>query len=664
MAIPPRASHTPSMDPAQRFRHRRDAAAGERDRFARRASRVSNLRLAVFAAGIGVLVWAELQPEHGGLATAIFALAVVAFLALVAIHARLQSRERRAGELAAVNQEALARLSRDWDGLPEVPAGGPPRHPYSHDLDIFGHGSLARLLAATGTGVGRDRLHDWLLGPAPAEEIRSRQAAVRELVPELEYRQSVQVAGRLAGDPEPGALDAFLDWAESEPWLLRRPALLWLARILPIATAVLAVLHLRGPIARPWWILTLAAATGLLGWLGKELHRRMAAASIGEAGLRHYAGLVGMIQDASFDAPALRRIRSDLSGDCDARKELDRLGWLSELADLRHGGIFYVLVAIPTLWDFHVLWALERWKERAGRHVRDWADAVARMDALCALAGPAHDEPGWSFPELTDEPRYVAEDLAHPLLPPDERVANDVEIGPPGTFLMVTGSNMSGKSTLLRAIGVNAVLAEAGGPVCATSMRLPPLELRTSMRVEDSLERGVSLFMAELQQLKRVVDAADALGPAAAPRGGAAAGPVAAEDRPGAGEDKPVAAEGGPVAAEDGPDAGSSGAPSSGRVLLYLLDEVLHGTNSAERQVAIREVLGHLLERRAIGAISTHDLALADTEPLASAVDPVHFRETVHPEGHEPPMTFDYRLRPGVATSTNAMKLVRLVGLA
>lgn len=601
------------MDPAQHFRHRRDAAAAERDDLARRASRVSNLRLAVFGLGVGALVWAELQPEYGGWALALFAAALVAFVALIVLHSRLEERERWAATMTAVNDESLARLRRDWDGLPEVSATSPRGHPYAHDLDVFGHGSLARFLATTGTAVGRERLHDWVLAPAPADEVRTRQDAVRELVPELEYRQTIQVSGRLAGDPEPGALDAFLDWAESEPWLLRRKPLLWAARLIPLATVVLAVLHVQGALARPWWILTLAAGTALLGASTKRIHRLMAGASFGEAGIRHYAGLVGRIQDGEFSSDALREIRSALTDRCDARRELERLGWLIELAEMRHGGIFYVVVAIPTLWDFHVLWALERWKARAGGHVRDWVDDVARMDALCALAGPAHDEPGWSFPEMVDGERIEAKGLAHPLLGPDERVANDVEVGPPGTFLMVTGSNMSGKSTLLRAIGVNAILAEAGGPVCADSLRLPALDLRTSMRVEDSLERGISLFMAELQQLKRVVDAADAM-----------------EDR----------------------------------ILLYLLDEVLHGTNSAERQVAIREVLGHLLERRAIGAISTHDLALADAEPLAGAVVPVHFQETVHPEGHEPAMTFDYRLRPGIATSTNAMKLVRLVGLA
>ncbi|MFW5947241.1 MAG: MutS-related protein, partial [Gemmatimonadota bacterium] len=543
-----------------------------------------------------------------------------------------------------VNDEGEARLRRDWDRLPPVPDAGPPDHPYARDLDIFGHGSVARLLATTGTTPGRQRLHRWLLEPAPADEVPSRQAAVEELAGQLDYRQQIQVSGRLAGDPEPAALEAFVEWAESGPWLVRRKVLLWTARLVPLATAVLAVLQARGVVARPWWLVTLVLGGALAARFGGRLHRHMAGASLGDAGMQHYAELVGRIQEADARSPMLRSIRDDLNTDCDARRELERLGWLTGLAELRHGGVFYVLINLPTLWDFHVLAALERWKARAGRHVRSWGDAVARLDALCALGAPLHDEPGWSFPELagtgnpgTDDPgaddpaddpgadgaRLVARGLAHPLLAPGERVANDVTVGPPGTFLMVTGSNMSGKSTLLRAIGVNAVLAQAGGPVCARSLRCPALTVRTSMRVEDSLERGVSLFMAELQRLKGVVDAADSR--------------------------------------VDDPDDGGD-APH--RILLYLLDEVLHGTNSAERQVAIREVLAHLLRRPAIGAISTHDLDLAEADPLASAAVAVHFRETVHPEGHDPPMSFDYRLREGIATSTNALKLVRLVGLA
>ena len=191
-----------------------------------------------------------------------------------------------------------------------------------------------------------------------------------------------------------------------------------------------------------------------------------------------------------------------------------------------------------------------------------------------------------------------------------------MEIGPPGTFLLVTGSNMSGKSTLLRAVGANVVLAQAGGPVCAEGLSLPPLELWTSMRVEDSLVEGVSLFMAELQRLREVVDAAR-----------------------------------------------KSRSDREGRHLLYLLDEVLQGTNTAERQIAARQILRHLLEEGALGAVTTHDLTLADAPDLRERARAVHFREEVHRAGGEPSLSFDYRLRPGLATSTNALELMEIVGL-
>jgi hypothetical protein len=611
-AVPPAPE---TVQPAEeRYRRRRDDATAERDALAARAGRISNARLVVFLAGIAVLVWAELRPETRALAYALFALALVAFLALIVVHSRVTARGRRAEELATINAEALARLERDWDRLPAGRERGPAGHPYAHDLDIFGHGSITRLLDTTGTGVGRSRLHRWLLTPAELDTARRRQEAVRELGPLLDFRQRLQVAGRLAGDPDRRTMDAFLDWAEAEPWLLRRPAVVWAARIVPIATIVLLGLQIDGVVGQAWWLIPLAIGLGIAMWVRRPTQRLLDRASLGDANLRDYAGLVQQIQEQEFAAPPLRAIRDALTAECDARVELERLGWLTELAELRHSGMFYMIIHFVTLWDVHVLWGLERWQLRAGRHVREWAEHVAEMDAASALSGLAGDEPGWSFPELADAgERFDAEGLAHPLLAAGERVPNDVAVGPPGSFLMVTGSNMSGKSTLLRAIGVNAVLALAGGPVCAARLRIPPLDVRTSMRVEDSLERGVSLFMAELQQLKRVVDAA--------------------------------------------------ATAHADRLLLYLLDEILHGTNTAERQVAVREVLAHLLEKPAIGAISTHDLELAAAEPLASAVEPVHFRETVHPEGHEPPMTFDYRLRPGVATSTNALKLVRLVGL-
>jgi DNA mismatch repair ATPase MutS len=259
---------------------------------------------------------------------------------------------------------------------------------------------------------------------------------------------------------------------------------------------------------------------------------------------------------------------------------------------------------------------LEWWQTRYGRFARAWFLALGKFEALCSLAAIAHDQPDWAMPEVdVSADRFHARKLGHPLLPCTTRVNNDVEVGPAGSCLLVTGSNMSGKSTLLRAIGVNAVLAEAGAPVCAEHLAMPPVVLATSMRIRDSLEDGVSFYMAELMRLKEIVDLA------------------------------------------------RNAKPRDNRSLLYLLDEILLGTNSRERHIAVVRVLHYLIQHGAIGAISTHDLDLANTEPLSGVCRSVHFRETLHDQHAKQPMTFDYILRPGIATTTNALKLLEIVGL-
>jgi DNA mismatch repair ATPase MutS len=284
-----------------------------------------------------------------------------------------------------------------------------------------------------------------------------------------------------------------------------------------------------------------------------------------------------------------------------------------ELAEVRFSPMLHGVLQLVFLWDFQVVRGLERWRTRTGVAVRGWLAALGEVEALAALATLRHDNPDWQFPEILEEgpARMEAASLGHPLLPRARRVSNDVQVGPPGSFLLITGSNMSGKSTLLRAIGLGAVLAQAGAPVCAAAMRLTTVRPHTSMRIHDSLEAGLSFFMAELMRLKAIVEAARA-----------------------------------------------PGAP-----LLYLLDELLQGTNTAERQIAARTIISHLLERGAIGAVTTHDLALADTPALADAARAVHFTETVEPGPGGGAMTFDYRLRPGLATSANALKLMEMLGL-
>jgi DNA mismatch repair ATPase MutS len=212
------------------------------------------------------------------------------------------------------------------------------------------------------------------------------------------------------------------------------------------------------------------------------------------------------------------------------------------------------------------------------------------------------------------ESTIVARQLGHPLIADDDRVPNDVEIGPAGTFVLVTGSNMSGTSTLLRAVGVNITLAQAGGPVCASRLRMPPVGLATSMRIRDSLANGVSFFLAELRRLKQIVDQ-------------------------------------------------SRDSQHDSQLLVYLLDEVLQGTNSAERHIAVSRVIGHLVEHGSIGMVSTHDLELAKSPTLAAACRTVHFRESITGRHGNEQMTFDFILRPGLATTTNALKLLEFVGL-
>lgn len=257
-----------------------------------------------------------------------------------------------------------------------------------------------------------------------------------------------------------------------------------------------------------------------------------------------------------------------------------------------------------------MLAVLEQWQRKHGGQVRAWFDAIGELEAIASLASLVHDQPDWTFPSIdASNSSIVATSLGHPLLP--SPICNDVTVGPQGTFLLVTGSNMSGKSTLLRTIGVNTVLAQAGGPVHAEAMSLPPVELATSMRIQDSLEDGISFFMAELQRLKEVVDHAESL-------------------------------------------------ESDVRTQLFLLDEILQGTNSAERHIAVAKVASRLTASGAMGAISTHDLELANKPELTASCKTVHFKESFSGDGR---MTFDYKMRAGVATTTNALKLLELVGI-
>lgn len=614
----------PPAPPAATYRARRDRFAAARATSARRELRLAHARIATFLLAVAFGIWASRSPAP--LPFALTATALVDFLTLVALHSRTRRRTAWLQELTTLNEQGLRRLERDWDSLPVRP---PTRdlagHPYAHDLDLYGRGSIAQLLGPV-SGVGAAVVDDWLLTRAEPATIRARQEAVRELAPMQEFREELAVHGGRAAGASTYDVARFLEWAEDRAEPRGRLALRWTARLIPLVTITLAALQLAGWLGDSYWQLGIAAAILLTFGAGRRAWSNFRRASPGETLVRHYAGLLDVVERADFRAPLLRQLQHHIHTDArQASRELALLAQLLHLSDLRRSGMLYLPVQLVTLWDFHILDALDRWRRRSGSAVRGWIEAAGELEALASLATLAHDHPDWAFAEFSDDGSDDAgeggvlrgEAVGHPLIPEGVRVDNDVRLGPPGTFLLLTGSNMSGKSTLLRAIGTNVVLAQAGAPCCARSFTLPPIELWSSMRIEDSLAQGVSHFMAELQRLKQIVDAATRLSET-----------------------------------------------TGGARLLFLVDEILSGTNTAERQIAARRVIRHLIDAGALGVVTTHDLDLVRGPELDGRADPFHFRETIRRDDDgRLEMTFDYRLRPGLATSANALALLEFVGL-
>ena len=576
--------------------------------------RVANLRLVAFVGAVAAAAWAIWGRAPLGWPLA--AVLLLAFIGLAAYHARLGRERARHATMQAVQRDAIARIERRWADLPTPwQPHVPSDHPYAFDLDIVGRASLLQLLNTTATRMGRERLADWLLSASPLPDARSRQGAVAELAPQLDLRQDLELRGRAAANDEADPAP-FLAWAEGSDSLSRQAWLRAYAWLGPVALVLLAAASYLGLTPYPLWAIPFLLNLLVGATAGRNAYHTISAVAADHRAIAAYAGQLELLTDTPFTNAHLQQLHATFgAGETGAPAMLRRLGRIAGMA-IPPSSMLYLPIQALTLWDVHVVFALERWKHQAGPQVRVWLDALGTFEALAALSGLSHDNPAWVFPQLAEaDDRLAAGQIGHPLLREDVRVHNDVTLGPPGTFLLVTGSNMSGKSTLLRSIGVNTVLAQAGGAVCAASYSLPPVAIWTSVRVQDSLERGVSFFLAELQRLKLVVDAA------------------------------------------------TQAHTSHGPRVLYLLDEILQGTNTAERSVAARQIIAYLVQQGAIGAVSTHDLALADDPRLEPIAHTVHFTDTVGEGPDAPPMSFDYQLRPGVATTTNALRLMRLIGL-
>lgn len=590
----------------------REEHALRRDRFAREAARwdavgvrfsMMNLLLfggAVSAVGIGLSRGSRAWLLAGGLTA-------LAFCASWLAHAMVMRRRDRAQTRRSIHERHLTRIEGRTQGFPhggELLAGD---HPYASDLDVVGPGSIFERIHVAHTRRGAETLARWLGAPADRATVLQRQDAVRELAADVELRQELEAAVLDTGE---NALDArpFLELAQRPPWVITKPWLRVLSFALPITTLVLAILSGRW-LPSGIWLLPVAAQ-GVLVWrTGRSIGERYALLSSRRRFVESFAALLRVIEGAKWESPLLRtlheRLRIEGKMPSSQLRALER--WTS-LFDLRTQGIVHVFVDLFVLWDLHCLAGVERWMEHAGKKCSAWFEVAGEIEALASLATLLHGDPGVVMPEIAEPGApLVAEGVAHPLIAGEKRVRNDLRLDGPGSALVVTGSNMAGKSTLLRALGVDVALALAGGPVCATRFSTPPVRLRASMRIADSVQSGASYFQAELTRLRTVIGGADEAPP-----------------------------------------------------LLFLLDELLRGTNARARHKGARAVVRHLLSRGAMGLVATHDVALSELEEeMPGRVGNVHFTDVF--ENGE--MTFDYKLRDGVVKTSNALRLLQQAGI-
>ncbi len=638
------------------------------------------IRTFLFLSSLACLVLAYLGDVYplvlgtlGWLSTAAFLLAIVRHEAL-----RLAVLSHQSD--AALLRHLLGRLDRKWEDVPAqrlLPEFSGLA--YADDLDIGGDASLLSLLSLAVTYPGSRMLQQWISTPTTWEDVLPRQRAVQCIVPERELRLSILKTIR-ASCTQSHSVYGLADWSRQPSWLARHPVASVVSYLGPALVILGVVLGLILKSTENPWLINSAAVVAGVGLLinilatvfwGSWIHDIFLQVTGEHRSVYQFASVFTSLARLPSDAGLLDRIRRVAAEEPNcAAKGFSKLMTVVRLANLQRDVILYMLylaLQLLFLWDFRVLRLLERWRTEFGEQVTAWFDALGEFEAILSGACLADENPAWCFPQpqlagnqsdsrspetrLSDsrspdsrssdsrssdahssdsqvaQPqacealRIDASALGHPLIADQARVPNDFHLDDSRPLLLVTGSNMAGKSTFMRAVGLNLVLARTGSPVCAERLSTPLFELASSIRVRDDLHSGVSFFMAELHRLKEVVDTAQ--------------------------ERSQRASEG-----------------QSPPPILFLLDEILQGTNSRERQIAVVTVLEKLLNSGAIGLVSTHDLDLATADEIESVSQVVHFREYFETDSQgQEVMRFDYCMYPGPTPTTNALKLLQLVGL-
>lgn len=557
------------------------------------------------AVAVGVSLYLGYMGWPEGVAAAI--IAVLAFIVLSFYHAHVAEKVQRARRLVQFYEAGLRRIDGTWRGRGTAGARFlDPHHPYAVDLDIFGEASLFELLCTARTKAGEEHLAALLSASADAPTIRRRQEASREIGRRLDLRENVALLGKeLRSRVDPAGLEA---WGKQPPQLPSTGV-----RALATVVALANVACIIGWVMQvlPYWPFLVSFAVGRLyeRAIGDRLIAIVKPLRRAGAEFEFLASMLACFEKEKFESSELTTLGEELRRN--GRTASLRIGRFSTIVGLLDStaNVLFAILAPILLWTSHCAFAVEKWRMENGGEVGLWVDVIGRFEAAIAIGGFAYEHSEYPYPAIAEANASVyfdAVQLGHPLIPPDKLVRNDIRLDENARLFIVSGSNMSGKSTLMRSIGVNAVLGMAGAPVDAHSLALQPRSIGASITTNDSLQGGVSRFYAEIQRLRQIVDIASS-GPA-----------------------------------------------------LFLLDEILHGTNSHDRRIGAEAVIRTLLSKGAVGLATTHDLAISQIagDQALAAVN-VHFEDQLV-DGR---MSFDYKLRDGVVQKSNALALMRAVGL-
>jgi hypothetical protein len=592
------------MSPREVYQSREADFSESAGRLQKLSDRLSMARLAAFAGGL--VLFAVLLSFSVIAAITTLTMALFLFAWLVIKYETTEKSRKRYLHLAEINRLELKCLEGDFSGFKTGEEYAERDHPYSYDLDIFGKASLFQYICRTTSRPASDRLAGYLKQSAAREEILLRQEAVAELQPLADWRQELMTLGYLntgAGN-DPASL---MQWLGSADIFLKTGRE-------KIITGCLTLLALAGIIAviagLPAGILAPILGVNFIFYFTRfrKISKLQEQVSRSSDLLKAYSSIIKLIENRKFTSPLLQKLQSSFRDEIAASDRIRQLSKLVGRLDYR----LNVLVSAPLnllfFADIHFCLALEKWKREHASRIPGWFAAMAEFEALASLANMAFNNPGWVYPKVTEDYFvFRAEEMGHPLIPSGRRISNSFVTEGAGKAIIVTGSNMSGKSTFLRTCGVNAVLAFAGAPVCASAFTVSHVRLHSSMRIADSLEENISSFYAELRRLRAII----------------------------------------------------VGAESDPKVFL-LLDEILRGTNSDDRYTGSVALIKQLTGYGAVAMVATHDLRLAGLEKeLTQSIENYHFDVKVNDEE----LFFDYRLTPGICSSFNASLLMKKMGI-